>query len=264
MATSAVYVPQTKVDWRSKDAIQQFRIWRKEVERILGGPMDGQSAKVMLNHVYIWAGGEAETLVEAKEAENPSIDLETPAKLLDCLQSCLEHSTYFREARDQFYNLKQKPEENTTSYYSRIMELYKSAEFPTGSNFLIVDRLIHGCTNKKCKEKLMSEKKDVTVNRCLEILRQYEAVKTTMQRIDGEDSKVNATYSRSRDPTRYSQRNGGKQQRKQSSHAPSAQATVKKKCFWCGEDRHKKENCPAKDTRCNFCGKKATLKKLAR
>ena len=73
MATSAVYVPQTQVDWRSKDAIQQFRIWRKEVERILGGPMDGQSAKVMLNHVYIWAGGEAETLVEAKEAEDPSI-----------------------------------------------------------------------------------------------------------------------------------------------------------------------------------------------
>ncbi len=194
--------------------------------------MSNQTNQVKTNYIYIWAEGDVENLIEVKETENPNLDVRTPVKLLDALQGCLKHSTYFREARDEFYNLKQHVDENTTSYYSRIMQLYKSAVFPQDTNFLIVDRLIHGCTNKKCNEKLMTERKVVPVNKCLDVLRQYDAGRTTMQRIDGEESKINAVYSRSRDPTRYSQRNGGKQRKQRSHHVASGETSEKKKkCF---------------------------------
>ena len=47
------YRPLTKVDWASSQAITQFRLWKKEVERILNGPMNGIDDKVKLNTVYI-------------------------------------------------------------------------------------------------------------------------------------------------------------------------------------------------------------------
>ena len=140
------------------------------------------------------------------------------------------------------------------------MQTYKLAEFPDtcNTNFLIVDRLIHLCTNRKCKDRLASEGKDITLNKCLDILRQHESVKSTMQRICGdgrEEASLNAAY-RSRDPTRQSQKNGRKQRQQHSQQ--------KKECTWCGGERHKREDCPAKDASCDFCNKKGHFQHPAR
>ena len=40
------YMPQTKVDWTSNNASSQFKLWRKEVERIIGGPLAARSNRV--------------------------------------------------------------------------------------------------------------------------------------------------------------------------------------------------------------------------
>ena len=58
-------MPQTKVDWNSNNASSQFKLWRKEVERIIGGPLAARSDRVKLNHIYTWAGAHAESLIEA-------------------------------------------------------------------------------------------------------------------------------------------------------------------------------------------------------
>ena len=59
MSDSFKYAPQTKVDWRSNQAYTQFRMWKKEVERIINGPMKDTNDSVKLNTVYIWAGAYA-------------------------------------------------------------------------------------------------------------------------------------------------------------------------------------------------------------
>ena len=51
MAAESHYVPQTKVDWTSNNAASQFRLWRKEVERIIDGPLASRSDRVKLNHI---------------------------------------------------------------------------------------------------------------------------------------------------------------------------------------------------------------------
>ena len=61
---------QTKVQWGSNQAYPQFRMWRKEVERILNGPMFNDPHSVKLNTVYIWAGAHAETLIEARQSRS--------------------------------------------------------------------------------------------------------------------------------------------------------------------------------------------------
>ena len=153
------YRPLTKVEWTPSEAYPQFRMWRKEVERIIHGPMAADKDAVKPNTVYIWVSAHAESRVEARMAEDPTLKIEVAADLLDCLNTCPTHSTFSREARGDFYNVKQKPGENATTFYSRIMELYRLADFPEKSDFLIVDRLIHCCTNVDCKRKLMTKAK---------------------------------------------------------------------------------------------------------
>lgn len=153
MSSDYQYRPSTTVDWSSRDAHAQFIRWEKEVKRIVNGPMAEKSDEVKLNIVYIWAGGEAKQLIEAKQAENPELEVEDVEQLLEALRSCLTHTTYFREACEDFYNARQKPGENSTSFYSRLIKMHKEAEFPENSTFLITDKLINGCLNTECKKK---------------------------------------------------------------------------------------------------------------
>ena len=100
-------MPQTKVGWTSNNASSQFKLWRKEVERIIGGPLAARSDRMKLSHIYIWAGAHAESLIEARLNEDPELRINTPSSLLDPLAACLTHSTYLREQREKFYSIHQ-------------------------------------------------------------------------------------------------------------------------------------------------------------
>ena len=139
---------------------------RKEVERIIGGTLASRSDRVKLSHVYTWAGAQAESLIDARINEDPELTITTPAALLDQLVACLTHSTFFREKREEFYNVQKKAGNNTITYVSRIMDLYRLAEFPDNSQFLMVDMLIQGCVNRQP----MAKVKDVSVKNCLEVM----------------------------------------------------------------------------------------------
>ena len=263
MAESGVYIPQTKVDWTSESAYSQFRLWRREVDRIINGPLAGKTNAVKLNHVYIWAGAHAEQLIEARTSEDPSIKITDTKSLLDELELCLTHSTQYREAREEFYNIRQNPAENTTTYFSRIIDLYKQAKFPENTDFLIVDKLIHGCVNKECKRKLMAKGTDATIKSCLELLRRYESVDASMRRLDEASqstpsTQVAANYSR--DPSKFSQRNGGRRPNRQgwkeSSSKPRGEYGSTDKCSWCANEPHPREKCPAKESQCSYCLKR--------
>ena len=93
------YIPQTKVDWTSTNAFSQFKLSRKEMERIINGPLVSRSDRVTLNHVYIWGDAHAESLIEARLNEDPGqLRITTPSALLDQLAKyiCQIWSDIFR------------------------------------------------------------------------------------------------------------------------------------------------------------------------
>ena len=163
--------------------------------------------------------------------------------------------------REDFYNAKRTPGENTTTFYSRILELHRQAQIPPNSNFLITDKLIHGCTNVECKRKLMGLGKDITVKVCLNSLRQHEAIDVTMQHFSG--VQIQPTYTH--DPTRRSQQRGSKsshrQPKKQQTYQ-SSKGTSKHTCSWCGGTPHRKQDCPAREAQCHYCNKKGHYSKV--
>lgn len=252
----SVYVPQIKVDWTSSTAFSQFILWKREVLRIINGPLAKESDSIKINHIFIWAGAHAEKLIDARTSEDPSIDIETPDDLLGQLETCLTHSTFFREAREDFYNIKQNPNENTTTYFSRIMDLYKQATFPSGTDFLIVDKLIHGCYFTETKRKLMSFEQSANIKNCLDLMRKYEAVDVTMKRL----AQSNQNSFQQIDNLEHSLRNINKFK-----YIKSQNKTVesnKKFCVWCGNNTHPRDNCPAKDATCRYCEKKGHFEKV--
>ena len=229
--------------------------------RIVNGPLHDQADDVNLNTVYIWAGAEAELLVEAKQAEDPTIKVETVVQLLDTLAQCITHKTHFREAREEFYNARQKPGENATSFYSRLLELHRQADFGESTDFLIVDKLINGCLNVECKKKLMIKDKTIKVSDCLALLRDYEAVDVTMKKF-ADIQVVQATYSH--DPSKRSQQRGARQKLRPT-RSPATNSNRGKRqmiCKWCGENSHDRTNCPANSVKCNFCARKGHFEKV--
>ena len=184
------------------------------------------------------------------------IMVDTPEKLLKVLEKCLTHAKMFRYAREELYAAQQQQGENITAFYSRILEMYKLAQFPQDTNFLLVDKLVHGCINPECKKKLMSKDKDVTVPQCLEILRKYEAVQASMKRLELSTTRhVDSAYQ---DPTRRSQAKGARQ------HSKKGKVTQKPKnkdCPWCGGSVHHRESCPASKSKCRFCQKEGHFEK---
>ena len=90
MADKKEYSPKTTVDWTSSTCYEQYHSWKREVERIMGGPYNDLDKDVQLNHAFIWAGAEAEKLVDAWKAEDPAANkVEDIAGLLKCLDLCL-------------------------------------------------------------------------------------------------------------------------------------------------------------------------------
>lgn len=242
------YVPRTEMDWRSKNAFSQFKLWKKVVSRIISGPLASKSNAIKVNHIFIWAGAHAESLIEASQREQPGLNITTPDELLDALYRCVTHQTMYREAREQFYSVTQLPTENTATYFARLSDLYSQAEFPADTDFLITDKLIPGCAKYSCKQKLMSKGKDITITKCLDTMRRFEALTATMEHFNTPADKttpsmeehVDAQYSRDRNL----QHRGARDSR-----------TPTQPCRWCGGQRHNRQQCPAKNITCRGCSK---------
>ena len=221
---------------------------------------------VKLNHIYIWAGAQAESLIEAQLNEDPELRINKTTALLNQLATCLTHSTYFREQREEFYSNIRKVEKIVQPIFPESWRYIVKPNSPTTLTFFIVDKLIHGCKSRTCQRKIMAKGKDVTIKGCLETMRKVEAVEVTMKKLeDLGDAHVDASYAG--DPTKKSQRNGfKKKQVKPKVHQNSQTPDEKKSCVWCQGDVHPSEKCPAKDATCNFCSKqghfeRACLKK---
>ena len=91
----------------------------------------------------------------------------------------------------------------------------------------------------------MGKEKDVTVPQCMDILRKYEAIQSSMKRLD---CTVEAVYKK--DPTKKSQAKGAKYKFK-----PKTTGTAYKECPWCGGNVHARESCPASKAVCKYCQK---------
>lgn len=66
------------------------------------------SIKVRQSKAQSLNGAQAESLIEARLSEDHEMTIATPTVLLEQVSACLTHSTFFREKREEFYNVHRK------------------------------------------------------------------------------------------------------------------------------------------------------------
>lgn len=153
------------------------------------------SIKVRQSKAQLWTSAQAESLIEAGLSEDHELTIALLTVLLDQLSAFLTHSTFFGEKREELYNVQQKAAENTMTYFSRIMDQYRQAEFLDNTHFLIVDTLIHGFISKQCRRKLIAKGKDVFVKDCLEFMRKFEVIEVTVKKSEHSTDAQSAQQS---------------------------------------------------------------------
>jgi len=155
-----------------------------------------------------------------------------------------------------FNTRSQQVNESIDEFYAALLSLSKNCAFKELTPSLIKDRIIVGIQDNSTRQKLLSEK-GLTLEKCLEIARSYEATKQRMKTM--EKGEGEASVQRVHKPKHQKQLQQQQPNSKSTAEGKPKQ-TNDKKCFFCGKGIHKRQNCPARNATCNNCGKKGHFK----
>ena len=158
-----------------------------------------------------------------------------------------------------FNTRSQGDNESIDEFYSALLALSKNCSFGDLTSSLIKDRVIAGMQNNSTRQKLLSERR-LTLEKCLEIARSYEATRIRMKAMqeNGDKDTVNRVH-------KYKKGNRSRKNQGQSNiENKSEQKGSFQKCYFCGRDYHKRELCPAKNVTCNNCTRKGHFKAVCK
>ena len=258
--------------------------WKKKVEILFRGPLNGANNAVKCNYIIYWSGENGMELVDKWETEG---------KITDA--NCNQIDSYFTLFEE---HISQKPNAlimivelkrlfqgsmSLEDFHTKALRLVKEAEYPEGDtqNRVLWDTIISGLASDKIWAKVIKEGKDVTLAQVMEIA--WLEV-STQKHIDGmpETMKINyVQYGKG------SKKNKGKSRPNGSSGGGGSSVNtgecmvaamsmlvntqnmlkrVKKACYlldicWrCGKPRHQKgQPCKATEAVCRGCGTKGAL-----
>ena len=150
-----------------------------------------------------------------------------------------------------FNTRSQGENESVDEFYSALLALSKNCSFGELTSSLIKDRVIVGIQDTSTRQRLLNEK-ELSLHKCLEIARSYEATKIRMKAMQdnhGDKDMVNRV--------RKFNKKGNRSNKGQSTFDNKCeQKGLSKKCSFCGRAFHKRQFCPAKNATCNNCSKK--------
>ena len=165
-----------------------------------------------------------------------------------------------------FNKREQEPGESVDQYCTALMRLSEHCGFLTLRDSLIRDRLILGVKNDRSRKKLL-EKKDLTLDNALDILRTQELTDIRALDMTTEEANVNRVKAKktkppktqTEDTTPHKHTSGKKRtppwkSREKSSGNPDNVYT--RECKFCGTVHEmKKSACPAVGKKCTKCGR---------
>ena len=152
------------------------------------------------------------------------------------------------------FNLRNQKDESADSFITDLYCLAEYCEFGILKDDLIRDRIVVGLADKKLSEHLQL-KSNLTLQEAITKARQSEAVKKQQSILQGNKSELPPA-----NVDRISNYKGQAARERNLRRMPrpknTAERTNKAKCSWCLGSRHPKQECPAKDSKCNKCDKR--------
>ena len=200
-------------------------------------------------------GMEAETIFKSL-----SFSADTDKDKFDVvLQKFEEHFIPKRNViyeRAKFHQRMQHEGETIEVYVRALFDLSQYCEFRDNRDDFIRDKLVIGLRDRSLSEKLQLTK-DLTLDVAIDMSRHHELIKSqNVSQPNVAAVSKGQTHKYSRQNTRPQRRQQQQQPRHNSTQQQRQQSRI---CGYCGFDTdrsHAKRNeCPAKNAQCQFCGK---------
>ena len=197
-------------------------------------------------------GEEAHEVVDSLKFDDIN-DRKKLNKVVEKLETFFIGDTH--EAYESYrFHLRKQEDESIEAYIAALRQLAKTCNFGQLEERLIRDQVVMGVKEDGLREKLL-EIKDLTLDKCLQTGRAFEASKQQLQSMQaGSTEQLVQKISH-----QHRKGNGGHkhQQHRQSGDRRETGGTSTQKCTRCGKSPgHAKANCPAKDAECRKCRKK--------
>ena len=140
--------------------------------------------------------------------------------------------------------------ESVDNFYSELLALSKTCEFGNIVDSLIRDRMVVGLRDSALRKRLLYEK-DLTLTKCLEMSRSFEATQARLTSMKTEAADVDFVKKRGDYKKKFQKRQQDKSSYKESKKNPPAASTST--CPYCGKGTHPRKNCPASNATCYNC-----------
>ena len=163
-------------------------------------------------------------------------------------------------ARARFNRRKQNRGESVNSFIEDLQRLANNCQFGTHKEELIRDRIVVGVLDDTLSHRLQA-KPDLTLAVAADMSREAEAEARKRDRaVIGE--KATQTNKQRTSRNKKHTRSRSHESTRSTKSPPPFRATDF--CYWCGEQKHDRGKCPAKDATCGYCKKIGHFKSVCR
>ena len=254
-------IPTPHMDWESSNLPDAWKKFKQHVELIFKGPLSERGEVVKVQYLLLWIGD------KGRDIYNTWTDLsDADAKKLEPyytrFQNYVQPKLNPIFGRYKFNNEIQ----GTNSFelfVTRLKTLAKDCSFGTCCNDqLIRDRIVFGVTSAKVREKLINEGDKLTLDKAIEIAQNYEYAQEQLKSMQAQANTDVHAVRRAGPPKKkrisaHGDKTSKANEPKAANSGGGAQSqSQRKKCDNCGYDQHaRREQCPAKNKRCNYCQK---------
>ena len=266
------------MDWTNDSGLDEcYRKWKKQVEVLFRGPLNGVTEAVKCNYMIYWSGDHGMDLVDKWTTEGKINDGNK-----EMLNTYWKHfEQYIHPQANQLIavvelkRLFQGPL-SLEDFHTKAMRLVTQAGYEGDANDQVLrDTIISGIASDKIRAKIVKEGHTVKLNQVMEIAKLEVSTQQHLDRMQ-ETAKVNyVQYGKSTKSKKgkKSTQSGasGSSHRGDRGHGTSSKPSGKGRklpfpqdtCYRCGKGSHQKvQDCKALDVVCRGCGKKGHFEKV--
>ena len=245
-----------KFDWAADDPASTFRKFKRYCEILLSTPtFESKQGADKVNYILLWLGPQGVEIFDswnltAEQASNP-------VTVWKKFSDYFEPKTNFRLARYQLRDIRQQSNESSDGFLTRLRTQAKKCNY--GADFVkevLIDQFIVGTLHAQVRKQILDHKQDtLTLEDCVNYGRTYEATKSQAQHFSHSPTESNVSSVKKRKPRQSKQSAHPHQTSRAAKPQASSEQPNKNRCMWCGGERHKRAQCPAKESQCSKCKK---------
>ena len=171
------------MNWETGNLTENWKRFKQHAELMFSGPYSEKSEEEKCSYLLIWVGEKGRDVYNSWEKDS-TLTAAAKKKLTTYhtrFANYVQPKTNQVFERFKFYNRLQQPQEKIEHFVTELNLLAQNCGF-TNPSEMIRDRIVFGVTSTQVREKLFNEGSDLTLEKAVEIARNFELSKHRLKK----------------------------------------------------------------------------------